>query len=160
MHDIKNLKSKEALSLAREAIRNIKPDDNICSDNWTAVSQSACARCYYFNVVKPIGEVLGSNRQTLFEETCIKYWNNEYLVRLLLVQLDQPTPDAFSLFKKAGNTNELKTDRTIATAEYAVWKKARRLKEFRTEYPERYKLAAPIKSGSKQSAQKKRTAKK
>jgi len=132
---------KAAIVLARNAVKDIKPEDNLCTDTWYSVSNSTCARCYDQILVKSLCGTLGGDGQLLMEEVCSRYWNNENITKLLLLRFTKPTSNAFDLFRKAGNTDELKNNRIIAWTEMTLWKKAHKFRKFKKEYPERYRLA-------------------
>jgi ABC-type sugar transport system permease subunit len=132
---------KGALALARVAVRELTPDDNYCAQLREPLNPLSKARCYDQAVATPLSAAVGQTSQIILEDICRKYWNNSDLTRMLLVGLTKPSDDAFALFAKAGNDKDLRSDSHIAYAELLIWKKAKKLKKFKTQYPERYRLA-------------------
>ena len=124
-----------------EAIKQVHPGDNICSEDWTATSDLTCARCYDQMLIKPLCAETGNDAQTVMEDLCNRYWNNDYIIKNTLPRFTHPTPGAFDLFRKAGMSDVFKNDKTIALTELKLWKKVHKLKQFKKDYPQRYQLA-------------------
>jgi hypothetical protein len=132
---------KKAFEVARQAIRDLQPDQNLCAGGNTSCSPSDCARCYDQALVQPLCAAIGNDAQTLIEELCNRYEKNEYLLRILIPRLSRPTSGALAILRRVHTDDALKSDRGLAWIELTLWKKAKRLKEFKKQYPERYRLA-------------------
>jgi hypothetical protein len=135
-------KSKDALETALQAIREIPAPSNM--DFGSCGQQKSDAdllAAYDRSFVQPLSSNLGKNKDAFLVEVCKKFWQQKKLVSLALPRVALPSPDAFDLFRKAGDDDALKADPRIATAELALWKKAKKLREFKTKFPDRYRLA-------------------
>ena len=135
-------KSKAALETALAAIREI-PATAITEAGACGQQKSDAERlsAYDKTLVQPLSAAVGRNRDAFLVEVCKKFWQQKKLVTLVLPRLSVPSPDAFDLFKKAGEDDALKAEPRIAVAELALWKKAGKLREFKKTYPDRYRLA-------------------
>lgn len=92
--------------------------------------------------VRPLCAAAGDkNADEVRIEVCDRYWQYRQLVSAVLLRVTTPSSGAFGLFKKAGKDDVLRHDGRIAVAEVQLWKKAKKLKEFKTDFPERYALA-------------------
>jgi hypothetical protein len=134
----------KALKTALRAIKEIPPltviADTIACTRWK--SEGVLLARYDSLFVRPLCYAAGMpGADEIRAEVVGRYWQYRPLVAAVLVRMTAPSSDAFALFKKAGKDEVLKYDGHIALAEMHLWKKAKRLKEFKTEYPERWELA-------------------
>ena len=135
----------KALKAALQGIKEIEPltviaDTDGCT-RWK--SEGVLLARYDSLFVRPLCFAAGGtkNADEVRVEVCDRYWQYRTLVSAVLPRIVTPSSAAFGLFKKAGKDDVLRHDGRIAVAEVLLWKKARKLKEFKTDYPERYALA-------------------
>jgi hypothetical protein len=136
---------EKALRLGLAGIKEIPPltvlaDTDDCS-RWK--SEGVLLARYDSLFVRPLCAAAGSGRgaDEIRTRVCERYWQHRQLVAAVLPRVATPSSDAFSLFKKAGRDDVLRHDGRIAVSEMLLWKKAGKLKEYRTEFPERFALA-------------------
>jgi hypothetical protein len=133
---------KEAFESAADALKEIPWPRNLAFDACgTIKSDDELLSAYDRNFLKPLSSLCGNYADEFEIAACDRLWDQKKLVSLLLPRITRPSSDAFSLFEKAGNDDVLKSDVRIARAELALWKKAKKTREFKKEFPERYRLA-------------------
>jgi hypothetical protein len=134
-------KSMAAFETALAAVREI-PATSLTDAGACGQQKSEAERlsAYDRTLVQPLSTAVGRNRDAFLVEVCKKFWQQKKLVTLVLPRLSVPSPDAFDLFKKAGEDDALKAEPRIAVAELSLWKKAGKLREFKKTYPDRYRL--------------------
>jgi hypothetical protein len=135
---------EKSLKLALQGIKEIPPltviADTMACTRWK--SEGVLLAHYDSLFVRPLCAAAGKkNADEIRTAVCDRYWQYRQLAAMVLVRITTPSSDAFDLFKKAGKDEVLKHDGQIAAAELLLWKKAKKLKEFKSEFPERYALA-------------------
>lgn len=133
---------KKAFKTALKGIKEVpalSPLDTAQCAKWK--SQEELLSQYDSCFVRPLSAYVGSGKDELRIEVCSRYWQYRKLVALVIVRIRTPSSDAFDLFEKAGKDVILQHDGRIAAAEYALWKKDGKAKEFKKKFPERYLLA-------------------
>jgi hypothetical protein len=135
----------KALKVALQGIKEIEPltviaDTDGCT-RWK--SEGVLLARYDSLFVRPLCAAAGGtkNADEVRVEVCDRYWQYRSLVSAVLPRVTTPSSGAFGLFKKAGKDDVLRHDSRIAVAEVELWKKAKKLKKFKTDFPERYALA-------------------
>jgi len=129
--------------LALQGIKAIPPltvlADTAGCTKWK--SEGVLVARYDSLFVRPLSAAAGRSADEIRVEVCERYWQYRQLVAAVLVRISSPSSGAFDLFEKAGKNVVLKHDGRIAASEMQLWKRAKKLKEFRKEFPERYELA-------------------
>jgi hypothetical protein len=137
----KNL-DKEVFESAVDALKEIPWPHNLAFDACgTIKSDDDLLAAYDRNFIRPLSSLCGNYADEFDLDACDRLWDQKKLVSLVLPRVIRPSSDAFSLFEKAGNDDVLKNDVRIARAELALWKKAKKSREFKKKFPERYRLA-------------------
>jgi hypothetical protein len=135
---------RKALKIALLGIKKIKPLSVIAdSDGCTRWKSNGVLLARYDSLfVRPLCAAAGrKNADEIRVAVCDRYWRYRPLVSRVLPRVVTPSSGAFSLFKKAGRDDVLRHYGRIAAAELKLWKKAKKLGEFKRKYPERYALA-------------------
>jgi hypothetical protein len=135
---------EKILKLALQGIKEIPPltviGDSAGCTRWK--SEGVLVTRYDSLFVRPLCAAAGSRKaDEIRVEVCDRYWQYRQLVSAVLLRITTPSSDAFGLFEKAGKDAALKLDGRIAFAEMRLWKTAKKLKEYKKEFPERYELA-------------------
>lgn len=135
---------RKALKVALQGIREIEPLSVIAdTDGCTRWKSEGVLLARYDSLfVRPLCAAAGhQGADEVRVEVCDRYWQYRPLAAAVLPRVTTPSSGAFSLFKKAGKDDILRHDGRIAVAEMLLWKKAGKLKGFKTDFPERYALA-------------------
>jgi hypothetical protein len=136
-------RQREAYGIALGIMKELPPSLSLKRDACGLNDPIQLAAFYDSRLVRPLSRLLGSDEEEFVLETCDAYWDNRQLMALLLPRVRTPSNKAFGLFRRAGEDDVLKADRNIALAELALWKRARKLAQFKRDYPARYRVAVP-----------------
>jgi hypothetical protein len=136
-------RQREVYGLALGIMRELPPSLSLKRGDCDLNDPVQLAAFYDSRLVRPLSRLLGRDEQEFVLETCDTYWDHRRLVALLLTRVRTPSNKAFGLFRRAGEDDILKADRSIALAELTLWKRAGKLAQFKRDYPARYRVAVP-----------------
>jgi hypothetical protein len=135
-------KNKQAFETAMQAIREVPLPVNLDAGSCNQQKSDADLCAAYDRIyIQPLTACAGKRKTDFQVEVCRKNWQQKKLIAAVLPRIGSVLPDAFDLFRRAGEDDALKADPDIAVAELKIWKKAKKLREFKTKYPDRFRLA-------------------
>jgi hypothetical protein len=134
-------KVKQARDVAFQAVRDVAPDQDLCKSDCIPLDEPARLKCYDTFLIKPLCAHIGASREELILAVAERYWQYSGLMVMLLPRLKTPSSRALALFEKTHDDQALQGNKLLAQCEVGLWKKAGKLKAFKAEYPQRFKLA-------------------